>query len=71
MLRALSILFFIAGAFEIVLIIIGKLNLSAGLVAISFALFFGGVFHGLFEIERDLHIIKSRNSSSDTLKSTD
>jgi|GEM_PF-4331957 len=39
--------------------IVGKLNLSGGLAAISFALFFGGVIYGLDGIKNDLQEIRS------------
>jgi hypothetical protein len=66
MLRILSILFFAAGVLEVILMIIGKLNLSGGLAAISFALFFGGVIYGLAGIKDDLQAIRSRMNPSES-----
>lgn len=66
MLRILSILFFAAGVLEVILMITGKLNLSGGLVAISFALFFGGVIYGLDGIKNDLKEIRSHIKPSES-----
>lgn len=66
MLRILSILFFAAGVLEVILMITGKLNLAAGLGAISFALFLGGVIYGLAGIKDDLQAIRSRMNPSES-----
>lgn len=58
MLRILSVVFFVAGVLEVGLMIAGKLNLTAGLLAISFALFFGGVIFALDSIQRDVQAIR-------------
>jgi len=59
-------LFFAAGVLEVVLMIIGKLNLAGGLAAISFALFFGGVIYGLDGIKNDLQEIRSHIKPSES-----
>jgi hypothetical protein len=58
MLRSLSWLFFAVAVCEVVLTLAHKLDLGAGLVAICFALFFGGVFHGLSAIELDVRALR-------------
>ena len=51
---------FLAGLTEAVLVLIGKFNLAGGAVAISFALFFGGILYGVAQIPDDVHVIRER-----------
>lgn len=60
MLRALAVLFFLAGLAELILVLIGKFNLAGGAVAISFALFFGGILFSLAQIQDDVHAMRER-----------
>lgn len=48
-----------------VLILLHRLDLGTGLMAICFALFFGGVFSGLSAIERDVRALRRHFMSTD------
>jgi hypothetical protein len=65
MLRVLSWLFFVVGILEVVLILIHKLDLGMGLPAICFAVFFGGLFHGLATIERHVRALRDHFMRAD------
>jgi hypothetical protein len=60
MTSALSTLFFVLAVIEVGLAISGRLDPVTAVFAVSLALFFAGVLHGISVIQREVILLRSR-----------